>query len=169
MSSFKHWHKAFYCILYWYCKVMERRICFQSTWKKGQETAHNNELSAAPTWASLYLHLQVMERRGEEGSVEWKEGGKGSKEGQEKQLRRQMKDQMKRQHSHTHTRTHTGTHTHTQVYKHIQHTALTHWNRSQTTALRYISKCTHINTLANRHTWNWQKEFKRKHEGWTLL
>lgn len=34
----------------------------------------NNEVSAAQTGASLYLHLQVMERRGEGGSVEWEEG-----------------------------------------------------------------------------------------------
>lgn len=93
--------------------------------KKGQVTAHNNEVSAAPTLASLYLHLQVMERRGEEGSVEWKEGGKGSKEGQEKQLRRQMKDQMKRQHRHTHACTHTHTHSHTCVQAHTAYSTHT--------------------------------------------
>lgn len=39
----------------------------------------NNEVSAAQTGASLYLDLQVMERRGEGGSVEWEEGKDGQK------------------------------------------------------------------------------------------
>lgn len=65
---------------------------------------------------------------------------------------------MKRQHNHTHaytrTHTHTGTNT-TQAYKHIRHSYTDRETyRSQTLALEYIRKCTHINTLTNRHVRN---------------
>lgn len=50
--------------------------------KKAQLKDCNNKVSAALTWASLHLHLQVMEWCGDEAGVERKKGREQGRSGE---------------------------------------------------------------------------------------
>lgn len=73
-----------------------------------------------------------MEQRGEEGSVEWKEGREQGREGEATE----NTDEDTKGRDSTTTHMHTQAHTHTQAYKHIQRRALAHWEKHTQVKLR---------------------------------
>lgn len=91
-------------------------------------------------------------QRGMEGRKDGLKGARKVRRSNWEDGWRQSNEETAQPHTCTHKHSYTSTHSHTDKETHT----------SQTTALGYVSKCTHINTLANRHVRNWHTKKLRE-------